>query len=124
MKKLLLVMLFAVASLSAQVGKTNIAEKGAATVALELAKVSLELTEVETLQISVVMKDLLILQLSINNLNARFQTLTSRQSNMQAGLDRMVERLRIVHKAPADKFNFDADTLKFVPLPPKEADGK
>ena len=82
------------------------------------AEVSLELTEVETLQISIVLKDLVILQLQINNLNARFQTLTNQQDNMQAGLDRMIGRLRTEHEAPADKFTFDQRTLKFVPIPP------
>lgn len=105
MKKLLAVTLFVVMLASAQT---------------PTVKPGLLLTEVETLQISIVMKDLLILQLSINNLNARFQTLTNRQTSMQAGLDRMVERLRVVHEAPADKFEFNAATLKFVPLPTKE----
>ena len=82
----------------------------------EKAQVSLELTEVETLQISIIMKDTLLAAQQIQILQAQFQTATAQRNARQAEFNRMVERLRVVHEAPADKFAFNSAALKFVPI--------
>ncbi|MEE8608593.1 MAG: hypothetical protein V3S55_13380 [Nitrospiraceae bacterium] len=124
MRKLLVVTLFATMMLSAQETERETCCLANTPECNECWDKFRELTEVETLQVSIVLKDLLILQLSIDNLNARFQTLTNQKSNMQAGLDRMIERLRVVHEAPADEFEFNPATLKFTPIPPTEPEGE
>lgn len=102
MKKLLAVTLFAVMLASAQTTKV---EPG------------LLLTQVETLQISIMMKDVLLAKQQIQILQTQFQAVVARRDKAQAEYDAMVGRLRIAHKAPADKFDFDTATLKFVPVP-------
>jgi len=111
-KLLMVVMLFAAIALSAQ---NTAGPEGAVKV-----EVSLELTEIETLQISIVMKDALLAAQQIQILQVQFQAAVARRNARQAEFDRMVERLRVVHEAPADKFTFDSATLTFVPIPPAE----
>lgn len=102
MKKLLAVTLFVVMSASAQTTKV---EPG------------LLLTEVETLQISIMMKDVLIAEQQVKILQSQFQIMVALHRNRQQQVEAMIGRLRVAHKAPADKFDFDTATLKFVPVP-------
>ena len=80
----------------------------------------IELTELETLQISIMMKDVLLANQQIQILQTQFQRIVAQRDAAQAEYEAMVERLRVAHKAPADKFDFNTATLKFVPLPKEE----
>jgi len=75
------------------------------------------LTEIETLQISIMMKDLLLAQQRIQILQTQFQAVVTQRDQAQTELVGMIQRLRVAHQAPEEKFSFDALTLKFVPLP-------
>jgi len=78
------------------------------------------LTEVETLQISIVMKDTLLAAQRMEILLTRYNQAVVERNAGQAAFDQMVVRLRAVHEAPADRFTFDSATLRFIPLPPEE----
>lgn len=83
-------------------------------------EVSLELTEVESLKLSLVLKDILLAAQQLQIIQATFQGAVAQRDARQKEFDTMLAGLRIVHKAPADKFSFNPNTMKFVPVPQKE----
>ena len=115
MKKLLVMMLFATMLLSAQTpeqsteAKVEEVEKLAAQAEemLQEAKkeVGLLLTELEVLRLSVIVKDLLLAQQRIQNLQRNFQA--------------VLVVVRKAHNAPEAKFIFDPNTMRFIPIPQK-----
>ena len=108
MKKLLVLILFATMLLPAQTpeqsteGQVEEIEKIARE---QKERVGLLLTELEILRLSVIVKDLLLAQQRIQNLQRNFQT--------------TLAVVRKAHNAPEDKFIFDPNTMRFVPIPQK-----
>ncbi len=75
------------------------------------------LTEVETLKVSNLAKDVQIAIQQIQILQANFDRLVTQRNASQTAFLAMVERLRVAHQAPEDKFTFDAVRFTFVPVP-------
>jgi hypothetical protein len=96
MKKLLVVMLFAAMLLSAQTAEQP---------ARVEPEVSLVLTELENLRLNVIVKDLLLAQQRIQNLQRNFNS--------------VLAVVRKDHNAPEDKFLFDPNTMRFIRIPEK-----
>jgi hypothetical protein len=108
MKKLLVLILFATMLLSAQAqeqsteGQLEEAEKIARE---QKERVGLLLTALEILRLSVIVKDLLLAQQRIQNLQRNFNS--------------VLAVVRKDHNAPEDKFLFDPNTMRFIRIPEK-----
>jgi hypothetical protein len=68
-------------------------------------EVSLVLTELENLRLNVIVKDLLLAQQRIQNLQRNFNS--------------VLAVVRKDHNAPEDKFLFDPNTMRFIRIPEK-----
>lgn len=81
---------------------------------------TVELTKVERLEFSGLMQSLQIATLQIQILQTQFMNAVAERDAKQAELVRSLEQLRVAHSAPVNKFTFDPETFKFVPIPVKE----
>lgn len=79
-----------------------------------------ELTEVETLKLSGLLKDVQLADKDVQLARMQFLNLSQILAARQQTMNNEIERLRIVHTLPTGEFIFDAATLKFVPVPKEE----
>lgn len=84
----------------------------------------LELTKLESAELRLQIKDVQLNQLQIQIALRAHNTAVRQRDAQQARLNAMLEELRELHKAPADKFTFDAVKMAFVPIPEKPAAAK
>lgn len=55
-------------------------------------------------------------QLRIQNIKKDFELTALRQQNLQLTYKDFIDSLRVKYKKPADKFMFDIQTMRFVPV--------
>lgn len=115
MKKpiLILLLLFSMA-LPAQEAE----EKGEVSALLDpMFEQKLELTELESANLSLLLKDVQLSQLQIQIVQSQYQTAVAQRDARQAKLSALLLGFRELHSAPAEKFTFDAVKMVFVPIP-------
>lgn len=107
MKKLILILLlvFAVSGFAQEPAEPT-----------EEAK-AVELTELESAKLSVLIKDVQLSQLQIQIVQSQYQTAVAQRDARQARLNALLDGFRELHSAPTDKFTFDAVKMVFVPIP-------
>ncbi len=79
-----------------------------------------ELTEVETLKLSGLLKDVQLADKDVQLARMQFLNLSQIQAARQQTMNNEIERLRIVHVLPTGEFIFDVATLTFKPVPRRE----
>ncbi|KKM15483.1 hypothetical protein LCGC14_1695570 [marine sediment metagenome] len=78
---------------------------------------AVELTELESAKLSVLIKDVQLSQLQIQIVQSQYQTAVGQRDARQARLNALLDGFRELHSAPTDKFTFDAVKMVFVPIP-------
>lgn len=76
----------------------------------------LELTELESAKLSLLLKDVQLSQLQIQIVQSQYQTAVAQRDARQSRLNALLDEFRELHSAPADKFSFDAVKMSFIPL--------
>lgn len=79
-----------------------------------------ELTEVETLKLSVLTKDVQLADKDVQLARMQFLNLSQIQAVRQRALGVEIQRLRDEHNLSTAEFNFDRAALEFVPVPKEE----
>ncbi len=79
-----------------------------------------ELTEVETLKLSGLLKDVQLAEKDVQLARMQFLSLSQILAVRQQTMNNEVEQLRVVHTLPAGEFIFDVATLTFKPVPKEQ----
>ena len=90
------------------------------TAAQDTKESALELTELEQLKLSVLMKDVLLANQQLQLIQMQFKEAAGKRDAKQRELEATLGRLRVTHKVPVDKFNFDPERFRFIPILEKE----